>query len=355
MKYDPFPRGPHAVGVRSVDTSDASRSRYLPVEVWYPATASHAGQDVSEATMDHYDLLPGFPPARQAAVRGAEMAGGRFPVVLFSHGFGGHRRQSTFLCTHLASHGYIVAAMDHTGNTVIDMAQMTMQVMMGEPMPDTDKMLTDLIALRPGDVGFVLDRLLAGDLGIDVSSIDADRIGMSGHSFGGWTTLMMAARDRRIRAALPLAPAGGKCPLPADRLIQSLDFEWGRDVPTLYLVADKDTLLPLDGMRELLGKTHSTKRMVVLGNADHMHFCDEVEATHELFRAMAPPGPFQEIAKSLPPASELCPGTHAYDFSRSLGLAHMDAVLRGNEEAAAFLAGDLPSVFRERGIRVSMA
>lgn len=355
MSYDPFPRGPHAVGVRSVDTSDASRSRDLPVEVWYPATSAYAGQDTTEDSMDHYDLLPGFPPAKQAAVRDAEIASGRFPVVVFSHGFGGHRRQSTFLCTHLASHGYIVAAMDHTGNTVIDMAQMTLQVMMGEPMPDTEKMLSDLIELRPGDASFVLDRLLAGDLGIAPSSIDPERVGMAGHSFGGWTTLRMAATDPRVRAALPMAPAGGDCPLPADKLIRALTFDWGRDVPTLYLVADKDTLLPLDGMRGLLAKTGGTKRMAVLGNADHMHFCDEVEATHEMFRTMAPPGPFQEIAKIIPPVSELSPGTHAYDFNRALGLAHMDAVLRGNEEAAAFLAGDLPSVFRERGIRVSVA
>ena len=48
-------------------------------------------------------------------------------------------------------------------------------------------------------------------------------------------------------------------------------------------------------------------------------------------------------------------GTDTYDFNRGLGLAHMDAVLRGNEEAAAFLAGDLPSVFSSRGIRVSIA
>lgn len=355
MKYDPFARGPHAVGVRTVDLSDPARSRYLPVEVWYPASEKYAGQDTEAATMDHYELLPGFPPGKQAAVRGAEAASGRFPIVLFSHGFGGHRRQSTFLCTHLASHGYVVAAMDHTGNTIIDLAQITLQVMMGEPMPDPGPMVAELIALRPADVSFVLDRLLAGDLGIDPASLDADRIGMAGHSFGGWTTLMAASRDRRIRAALALAPAGGKTHMPAEALIEALDFAWGRDVPTLYLVADKDSLLPLEGMRELYGRTNSTKRMIVLGNSDHMHFCDEVEAIHEMFRMMPPPGPFAEIARNLPAASELCPGLHAYDFNRGLGLAHMDAVLRGNEEAAAFLAGDVPAVFEERGIRVSIA
>ncbi len=354
MQYDPFARGPHAVGVSTVDLTDSSRSRYVPVEVFYPAAPAHAGQDTSERTMDSYDLLPGFPPLRQAAVRGAERARGRFPIVIFSHGFGGHRRQSTFLCTHLASHGYVVAAMDHTGNTVMDMAQMTLQVMMGEPMPDPGPMVAELIVARPLDVSFVIDRLLAGDLGIASSSLDGERIGMAGHSFGGWTTLMATARDRRIRAALPMAPAGGSSPLPAEALGAALDFAWGRDVPTLYLVADTDSLLPLNGQQELLERTRATKRMFVLGNADHMHFCDEVEAVHEMFRTMPPPGPFADIAKVLPPASALAPGLHAYEFNRALGLAHMDAVLRGNEEAAAFLAGDVPSVFAQRGIRVSV-
>ena len=126
----------------------------------------------------------------------AEMAAGRFPVVLFSHGFGGHRRQSTFLCTHLASHGYVVVAMDHTGNTVIDMAQMTLQVMMGEPMPEPGPMIAELITARPLDAIFVLDSLFAGKLGIDPASLDADRVGMAGHSFGGWTTLKVAVTER---------------------------------------------------------------------------------------------------------------------------------------------------------------
>jgi dienelactone hydrolase len=358
MPYDPFSRGPHPVGVRSADLTDASRSRHLSVELWYPAEASFAGKDTDEEGMDHYDLLPGFPPQRQAAVRDATPANpghAKFPIVLFSHGFGGHRRQSTFLCTHFASHGYVVAAVDHTGNTILDMAQMTLQVMMGEPMPDPEPMVRELIVARPADISFVLDKLLAGELGIPADSLDADRIGMAGHSFGGWTTLRVAGLDRRIRAALPLAPAGGKSPLPTAVLREALDFAWERDIPTLYLVADRDTLLPLEGMRELLADTRGNKRMVVLADADHMHFCDEVESVHEMFRSMPPPGPFTEIAKSVPPVDTLCPGTHAYDFNRALGLAHMDASLRGNEEAASFLAGDLPQAFADRGIRVSVA
>ena len=78
---------------------------------------------------------------------------------------------------------------------------------------------------------------------------------MSGHSFGGWTTLMVTARDRASAPRSRSRPAGGWTRMPAEPLRDALDFAWDRDVPTLYLVADRDTLLPLRGMRELLDKT----------------------------------------------------------------------------------------------------
>lgn len=354
MSYDPFERGPLPVGVRTVTALRGERP--LPIEIWYPASDAHAGQDLSEATRDSYELLPGFPPGWQAAVRDAAPRTGSYPFVAFSHGFGAHRRQSTFVCTHLASHGYVVAAVDHTGNTVLDIVQLVMTAQMGGTLPDEaaqEAMITDFIAWRPADVSFLIDGILDGTIGDVAAHVDRERIGMSGHSFGGWTTLAVTARDRRVRAALPLAPGGGSSPLPVEPLARALDFDWGRDVPTLYLVAERDTLLPLAGMRELYEKTRATKRMVVLRNADHMHFCDQVEQVHELFRMMPPPGEFARIAKLVPPIAELCPGEHGYLFVRGLGLAHMDASLKGSEAAASFLAGDLERSLSARGVAVT--
>ena len=351
MTYDPFARGVFPVGVRSLDAIDEERgNRALPIELWYPATDAYAAQDLADATRDHYDLMPGFPPVWQAAVRDAAVRDGRWPLVAFSHGFGGHRRQSTFLCTHLASHGYVVAAVDHTGNTVLDILQVMVALQAGGTMPDTRAVLKEFIALRPTDVGFMIDRVAAALS----AHVDLTRIGMTGHSFGGWTTLTYTARDPRVCAALPLAPAGGETPLPADPLRGSVDLRWGRPVPTLYLVADRDTLLPLDGMRGLYARTAAPKRMVVLRNADHMHFCDRVEEVHELFRSMPPPGEFAKVAQSVPPISELCAGEDAYVYVRGLGVAHMDAHLKGNEQAAALVAGDIAGVLAARGIAVSV-
>jgi len=241
--YDPFARGPFPVGVRTVELARGTRP--LPAELWYPATDEYAGQDVAETTRDRYELIPGFPFVWQDAVRDATPRRGRHPLVAFSHGYGGHRRQSTFLCTHLASHGYVVAAVDHTGNTMLEVVQGVMTLRSGGTLPHPDTVLREFVALRPADVSYAIDQVLAMD-----GLVDPDRIGMAGHSFGGWTTLTTTARDRRIRAAVPLAPAGGASPLPVDPLRESVDLRWDREVPTLYVVAGRDSLLPLAGMHE---------------------------------------------------------------------------------------------------------
>ncbi|HJQ84274.1 MAG TPA: dienelactone hydrolase family protein [Candidatus Binatia bacterium] len=349
MRYDPFARGQFPVGVRTIEVTREART--LPIEVWYPATDDYAGRDVDPGTRDTFELIPGLPPGWQDAVRDATSRPGRHPFVAFSHGYGGHRRQSTFLCTHLASHGYVVAAVDHTGNTVLDVMQVLLGVMNGVPIPDPGDVLREFIAARPADVSFMIDHVLegAGKVGAD-----PERVGMAGHSFGGWTTLATAARDPRVRAAFPLAPAGGASPLPAKALQEGLDLRWQRDVPTLFVVADRDTLLPLRGMHEIYERLSSTKRMVVLKNADHMHFCDRVEEVHEMFRLMPQDPVFAPIQGSVPPITELCPGEHALTAIRALGLAHMDAHLRGDERAAAFLGGDVRGVLAERGVAVDV-
>ena len=354
MSYDPFRRGPFAVGVRSAGLVDAERDRPLPIEVWYPADDAHAGADLADDTKDRYELYPGLPALTQDAVRDATPRRDRFPLVGFSHGFGAHRRQSTFLCTHLASHGYVVAAVDHTGNTTLDILELRRTVRKGDGSQPKGLLATFMDA-RPRDVGFLLDRVLDGTAGDVAALVDSDRIAMSGHSFGGWTTLAAVGRDRRIRAALPLAPAGGANAFRTNPFRDALDLDWDREVPTFFLVAERDTMLPLAGMRELFDRTPSAgKRMVVLENADHMHFCDNAEQVHEMFRLLPPPGGFEAVAKATPPMADLCPPEHAYDVARGLGLAHLDAALKANDDAARLLAGDLRGLMSARGVRVAV-
>src|SRR6266516_4776950 len=112
-RYDPFDRGPFPVGVVTVQAPDPARDRLFPCEIWYPAAAHHAGQDLAPDSRDLVAARPDDTPRARAAVRDAEPRPGTYPLVVFSHHGGGHRRSATFLCTHLSSHGYVVAALDH--------------------------------------------------------------------------------------------------------------------------------------------------------------------------------------------------------------------------------------------------
>ena len=106
-------RGPYRAGVVTLDLRDPEQpERRLPTDVWYPAEAT--------GFEDHPSASH---PIRQPheARDAARPAAGSFPLVAFSHGNSGLRRQSTFLTTHLASWGMVVAAPDHTGNTFYDM------------------------------------------------------------------------------------------------------------------------------------------------------------------------------------------------------------------------------------------
>ena len=347
-EYNAFDRGQRPVGTRSYEWTDASRERTLPVDVWYPATAQYASQDLDEATQDNYETVPGMPSSSQQAVRDADSESGNYPLVVFSHGFGGEKRQSTFLYTHLASHGYVVAAMDHIGNTIGDMIS-------GASEPNNSAQLTQFMSDRPTDCSFVIDLMLAGNAGV---SIDAGRIGISGHSFGGWTSLMASGSDARIKAALPLAPAGGISDEDdgAIEMANALDLGWNRSVPVLMLVADLDSILPLSGMQDLHGKIVGPHRTVVLNNADHFHFCDNVEQAHDGFKMMMPMMDPEASAMlhKMKAAEELCPGDQANAFVRGLGLGHFDAHLCGNTEAMKMLDGDLEELMASQGVAVTV-
>ena len=150
------------VGVRSDQLIDQQRAnRSLPLEVWHPASSRCAGQDLDTNSQDVFTVLPAAPPLRQAAVRDAAVRAGSYPLLLFSHTSAGHRRQSSFLCTHLASHGYVVAAVDHTGNTALDAAERAATGKAFTPN-ERDAYVEKIVADRVPDLRLLLDQVLDG-------------------------------------------------------------------------------------------------------------------------------------------------------------------------------------------------
>ena len=342
-EYNPFDRGPFPVGVRTVQAFDPVRNRLFPCEIWYPAAEHHAGQDLVPETQDSFTLPLVNIPRKQSAVRDAVAQTGTFPLVLYSHAGGGHRRAATFLCTHLASHGQVVAALDHSEVLTNELARKE-----GETEEQKTRRWEAVISNRVPDVRFLLDQVLSREAGL---SVDPDRIGIVGHSFGGWTALALPEVDERIKAVVALAPGGASNPKPGI-LPLTLAFDWGRDVPTLYLVAENDVSLPLAGMYELFDRTPATKQMVILRRADHLHFMDQVEALHEAVRKMSFPGELAWLSREMQPITELCSGDEAHLFVRGLTLAHLDVCLKAQDTAHQFLEGDLETILARNGVSV---
>lgn len=345
-EYDPFVRGRFPVGVRTIQALDTVRDRLFPCEIWYPAAAQHAGQDIAPGTQDFFTVPSRDTPRSQMAVRNAAAQPGTYPLIIFSHHSGGHRRAATFLCTHLSSHGYVVAALDHSEVVAVELAGRD-----GETDEQKTARVEAWIASRVPDIRFLLDHLLSSAAWDSETHLDPTQIGIVGHSFGGWTALAAPAVEWRIRAVVALAPGGSSQPKPGI-IPAKLTFTWGRDVPTLYLVAEHDTPIPLAGMYELFERTPATKQMVILRRADHAHFMDNVEQEHETVRAMPFTGKLAWIPKEMRPIAELCSGEQAHLFVRGLTLCHMDAILRRQEEAQRFLVCDIEDELAVRGVDV---
>lgn len=340
--YDPFVRGRFPVGVRTVDAADGRRGRHFPCEIWYPAAERHAGQDLAPDTRDVF-TVSGDATRSQQAVRDAMAEPGSRPLIVFSHSSGAGRRQSTFLCTHLSSHGYVVAALDHSEVVAAELAPRD-----DESSDEKAARQQAWIASRVPDMCFLLDHLLDKEA-CPKWDLDPARVGIVGHSFGGWTALAAPDVEKRVRAVVALAPAGSSRPKPGI-LEARLEFAWGRDVPTLYLVAEDDVSLPLSGMRELYERTPAAVQMVILRRADHMHFMDDVEQLHEAVRGMPFTGELAWVPREMRPIEELCSEAEAHLFVRGLTLCHLDAVLEEREQARQFLSGPVETELARRGV-----
>jgi dienelactone hydrolase len=225
----PAPTGAFKVG-RSGHSVKGSPD--LMLYVWYPAEASAAGRPVpyiagwpesQTALRDHLqrmfrDAFSAFEQGRvfSHAVAGAPVArrGARFPVIVFAHGLGVPGFAYAAQMEELASHGYVVAAVEyapaaafvlfpdgHVASMDADRWNAIGKLPWESPeliafeRPQVDAGATAL--RRALDELQALDR--AGPLG---GRLDLTRVGVFGHSFGAMSAMRAAQVDRRFGAAL---------------------------------------------------------------------------------------------------------------------------------------------------------
>jgi len=195
--------GAAAVGLERLEFTDPSDGgRTLSLSVFYPADlAVAAGAPFEMPFFTNVSLHEGAALAEPTTRR---------PLVVFSHGRGSNGLYYAWFAQALASRGYVVAAIDHYRANTYDA---------------TIAYLANQIWQRPRDVGLAISHMVGDPKWAAV--IDAGRIGVAGHSQGGFTALWIGgatvdadrflAFQRRwrnnkmvpehLRADLPLDPA----------------------------------------------------------------------------------------------------------------------------------------------------
>lgn len=162
-----------------------------------------------------------------------EMANGKFPLVVISHGGGGSHLLYRVVAQYLAENGYAVAMPEHHGNNRND-----------NSLEGQNKNIT----LRTKHIHLVIDTLLSDpEL---APHIDSEHIFMIGHSMGGCTALAVAGAvpwseqweqievtcDERVKALVLFAPAA--------EWFQHPDSFNNIDLPILVYSAEHDKLTP---------------------------------------------------------------------------------------------------------------
>jgi dienelactone hydrolase len=259
--------GPFGVGETTLTLPTDS----APVEVWYPATKkSVAGKPVATYNIANW-LPPGLEkliPASYSVtypsggVTGLAVAPGRYPLVVFSHGYAGFRDQSTFLTARLASWGFVVAAPDHYSRDLTEV--------LGGPTAATAK-TTDVQDLRA-----TIALMKAQDKSAASSfsgHVDLSLIGAVGHSAGGAAVEALAATDHQVTTFVGLAGAT----VGAFGATKSGPGSLVPHQPSLLMSGTADHVVSDTSMISAYGRLHTPKRLILLRGAGHLVFADLCE------------------------------------------------------------------------------
>ncbi len=297
------PSGPFAIGTRTMELTDPSRkeiysgkdeARKFLIEIWYPAMPPASGikpapwmpeaKIVAPAIADYINLphffLDHLTLAKSSAYADipANRSAGMFPVLIFSHGWNGFRQQSTFLMQELASHGYIVVAMEHPYGARLTVfpdgslaANNPAALPKGKPDDEYEAAGRILVNQWAGDISYALDTLAkinqndpAGQLS---GLLNLNKVGVFGHSTGGGATIQFCGIDPRCKAGLTL-----------DAFMRPVGLEvldQGTRQPFFYMFSE---LWPFPRNTELFNRYYShvspSNHVVTILGADHYDFSD---------------------------------------------------------------------------------
>lgn len=299
--YAPDQAGPYGIGHTTVVLTDTSRNldgstpvtsagRFLHLDIWYPTktrTNEHVSYTWNNPIYNENPggaIYPGLPDLAPLTSAGALSANpvldnaplarkGKFPLLVASHGnLVASAKNMPDTLEALASHGYVVASIEHTGNDDAWYQADWLGRRLGLPIgPNPSIGANGTILQRTMDVSFVIDAVLEGvvdqQTGMRFSrQIDASNIGVLGFSLGGQTSLATVTgissagypADRRVKAAF--MGGGSNWGL----LLDSTDYANAR-VPLLFF--GNDTGIAYDAFNQFTGSRK--KYLVDIGDYNH--------------------------------------------------------------------------------------
>ena len=345
--YLPVPTGRHPVGTTSLWLTDASRPdpwaagatvRELMVSLWYPAVPAD-GRRAPYMTPAESELqltsrgITGVPPDALSTVRtnaavGATPTGQQhsLPLVVLSPGFTNSRSTLTALAEDLASHGYVVAGIDHTYEsfaTAFPDGRVT-SCLAREARRRGSGSQEKVAAGRAADVSFVLGELTgAHPAWPGAALIDPSAMAMAGHSAGGAAAIAAMLADPRIRAGIDMDGATA-APIPDEGLARPFLF-LGKQ--SNYTPGRGGAVTTLRDWKRLRGAVSTWerdwtlltgwKRWLVVAGAVHASFTDLALLADQLGI---------DIGTGLP-------GARSLDITRGYVRAFFDQHLRGSPQA----------------------
>ncbi len=230
--------GPDAVAEITAEWQDATRKRAVPVKIYYP-----------------------------------KLATAPCPVIVFSHGLGGSRDGYSYLGQHWASYGYLVVHVTHIGSdTSVWKGQQNPLAAMRNAALDPQNALN-----RQKDIAIVLDELtrLNDDDKALKGRMHMNRVGIAGHSFGSFTTLVAAGMGSPLNQPEPRMKAGIAISSPVFGNKEAYPLIYaGIKTPLLHITGAKDFIedtadlrrVPYDNIR------NADQYLVTFKDADHMVF-----------------------------------------------------------------------------------
>jgi predicted dienelactone hydrolase len=283
--------GNYKVGVRTVKielpdslqvNTGKTYTRPLLLELWYPASTGK----VQQAQYQNQTRSgKAFSIAGQAWRDAAPATDtGQLPVVVISHGYTGYRSLMFYLAEHLASHGYIVAGIDHTDSTNADIdfakapfagffstlyhrardQQATLNYLMSAKSPLSAQTARDsagLIGYSMGGFGAL------STLGACYQFPDAMVQQLTGAKQPAQMTALrtqlnscnagQAKADPRWQAGILFAPWGGQHQLFDPKTLAKIQ------TPLLYVAGDQDDISGYQGIVQLFQHSGSTARYLL--------------------------------------------------------------------------------------------